>query len=132
MFPHNAWGGNSVSRYLLFNRQFRQLRIAVKSRRLNIDRAWVPLDYHGVFRLAADSTRQPCVSFDVYDSVALEWRCATNAHADQNVSNRQSDATPFNIGRIKPLPHKYVILNLHRSTRPATARVYQGSSTVVI
>jgi hypothetical protein len=38
------------------------------------------------------------------DSVALEWWWATNAIADQSVSNRHSNATLFEIDRIKLYP----------------------------
>ena len=70
-------------------------------------------------------------------SVALEWWCATNATADQNVTNTQKTAMCLTIDRINGTRNRVVKLytenaNEHnRSINPTTAETDEGSSTVV-
>ena len=70
-------------------------------------------------------------------SVALEWWCATNATADQNVSNTQKTAMCLTIDRINGTRNRVVKLytenaNEHnRSINSTTAETDEGSSTVV-
>jgi hypothetical protein len=70
-------------------------------------------------------------------SVVLEWWCATNATADQNVSNTKKTAMCLKIDRINGT-HNHVIklytenANEHnRSVNRTTAETDEGSSTVV-
>ena len=70
-------------------------------------------------------------------SVALEWWCATNATAEQNVSNTQKTAMCLTIDRINRTYNHVIKLytenaNEHnRSINPTTAETDEGSSTVV-
>ena len=70
-------------------------------------------------------------------SVALEWWCATNATADQNVSNTQKTAMCLTIDRINGTRNRVVKLytenaNEHnQSIDPTTPETDEGSSTVV-
>ena len=70
-------------------------------------------------------------------SVALEWWCATNATADQNVSNTQKTAMCLTIDRINRTYNHVIKLytenaNEHnQSINPTTAETDEGSSTVV-
>jgi len=70
-------------------------------------------------------------------SVGLEWWCATNATADQNVSNTQKTAMCLTIDRINGTQNHVIKLytenaNEHnRSINPTTAETDEGSSTGV-
>ena len=70
-------------------------------------------------------------------SVALEWWCATNATADQNVSDTQKTAMCLTIDLINRTYNHVIKLytenaNEHnRSIDPTTAETDEGSSTVV-